>query len=146
MLREKLVIFALDPKLDWATLTLVLASAQKFLWLVVHFDKKFLILVWNRNCARKYCSGIWPFLEIHTLKYFVKSLFLELHSNLSSLYMKGSYLTSLLVFLTSFSPLCLLFWQQKTLLFCITSSKSQVELWFRAFKWKPKKWILSCVI
>ena len=39
MLREKLVIFALDPKLDWATRTLVLTSAPKFLWLVVHFDK-----------------------------------------------------------------------------------------------------------
>ena len=39
MLREKLVIFALDLKLDWATMTLVLTSAPKFLWSVVHFDK-----------------------------------------------------------------------------------------------------------
>ena len=39
MLREKLVIFALDPKLDWATMTLVLTSAPKFLCLVVHFNK-----------------------------------------------------------------------------------------------------------
>ena len=39
MLREKLVIFALDPKLDWATMTLVLTTAPKFLWLVVCFDK-----------------------------------------------------------------------------------------------------------
>ena len=39
MLGEKLVIFALNPKLDWATMTLVLISAPKFLWLVVHFDK-----------------------------------------------------------------------------------------------------------
>ena len=35
----KLVIFALVPKLDWATETLVLTSAPKFLWLVVPFDK-----------------------------------------------------------------------------------------------------------
>ena len=39
MSREKLVIFALDPKLDWATMILVLTSAPKFLWSVVHFDK-----------------------------------------------------------------------------------------------------------
>ena len=39
MLRKKLVIFDLDPKLDWATLTLVLTSAPKFFWLVVHFYK-----------------------------------------------------------------------------------------------------------
>ena len=39
MLREKLVICALDPKLDRALVTLVLTSAPKFLWLVVHFDK-----------------------------------------------------------------------------------------------------------
>ena len=39
MSREKLVIFALDPKLDWATMTLDLTSAPKFLWSVVHFDK-----------------------------------------------------------------------------------------------------------
>ena len=41
MLRERLVIFALDPKLDLATMTLVLTSVPKFLWLVVPFDKKF---------------------------------------------------------------------------------------------------------
>ena len=39
MLREILVIFALEPKLDWATMTLILTSAPKFLWLVVHFDE-----------------------------------------------------------------------------------------------------------
>ena len=39
MLREKLVIFALDLKLDWATMTLVLTSASKFLWLIAHFDR-----------------------------------------------------------------------------------------------------------
>ena len=32
MLGEKLVIFALDPKLDQAIMALVLASAPKFLW------------------------------------------------------------------------------------------------------------------
>ena len=35
MKREKLVIFALDLKLGWATVTLVLTSPPKFLWLVV---------------------------------------------------------------------------------------------------------------
>ena len=35
----KLATFTLDPKLDWATETLVLTSASKFLWLVVHFDE-----------------------------------------------------------------------------------------------------------
>ena len=39
MLRENLVIFALDPKLDLATMNLILTSAPKFLWSVVHFDK-----------------------------------------------------------------------------------------------------------
>ena len=39
MLGENLVIFALDLKLDWATVTLILTSAPKFLWLVVCFDK-----------------------------------------------------------------------------------------------------------
>ena len=28
-----------------------------------------LILVWNRNCAKNSYSGIWPFSEIHTLKW-----------------------------------------------------------------------------
>ena len=39
MLGDKLVTFALDPKLHWATETLILTSAPKFLRLVVHFDK-----------------------------------------------------------------------------------------------------------
>ena len=39
MLGEKLIIFALDQKLDWATVNLVLISAPKFLWLVVYFDE-----------------------------------------------------------------------------------------------------------
>ena len=39
MLGEKLVIFALDSKLDSPTVTLISTSASKFLWLVVQFDK-----------------------------------------------------------------------------------------------------------
>ena len=39
MLGEKLVIFALDSKLDLPTVTFVSTSASKFLWLVVQFDK-----------------------------------------------------------------------------------------------------------
>ena len=41
MLGEALVIFTLDSKIDWVTETLILASAPKFLWLLVHFDEKF---------------------------------------------------------------------------------------------------------
>ena len=41
MLGKNLVIFALDLKLDWATVTLVLTSAQKIPWLVVWFGKLF---------------------------------------------------------------------------------------------------------
>ena len=39
MLGENLVIFALDLKLYWATVTVVLTLAPKFLWLVVWFGK-----------------------------------------------------------------------------------------------------------
>ena len=39
MFWEKLVNFALDLNLGWATVTLVLTSAPKFLWLVVWFGK-----------------------------------------------------------------------------------------------------------
>ena len=39
MLGEKLVIFALDLKLDWATVTLLVTSAPKFLWSILCFDK-----------------------------------------------------------------------------------------------------------
>ena len=38
MLREKLAIFALDPKLDQAIMALFLTLAPKFLWFVVDFD------------------------------------------------------------------------------------------------------------
>ena len=38
MLGEKLVIFALDSKLDLDTETIVLISAPKFLWSVVRFE------------------------------------------------------------------------------------------------------------
>ena len=41
MFREKLVIFALDQNLDWATETLFLTSASKFLWFEVHFNQKY---------------------------------------------------------------------------------------------------------
>ena len=41
MLGEKLAIFALCPKLVLANVTLILTSASKFLWLVIHFDKLF---------------------------------------------------------------------------------------------------------
>ena len=41
MLGEKLVIFALDPKLDWATETLSLTSAPKFSWFEVHFNQEY---------------------------------------------------------------------------------------------------------
>ena len=67
MLGEKLVIFALDPKLDWVIVTLVLTSAPKFLWLEVHFDKLFWFWYETEIVPEKSYYGIWPFLEIHTL-------------------------------------------------------------------------------
>ena len=56
MMGEKIVIFALDPKLDWVIVTLVLTSAPKFLWYETEI------------VAENSYSGIWPFLEIQTLK------------------------------------------------------------------------------
>ena len=63
MLREKLVIFALDPKLDWAIVTLVLTSAPKSLWLVVHFDKQFWFWYETEIAPKNAYSAVWPFLE-----------------------------------------------------------------------------------
>ena len=68
MLREKLVIFALDPKVDQAILTLFLTSAPTFLWLVVHFDKKIWFWYETEIVPENSCSGIWSFSQIHTLK------------------------------------------------------------------------------
>ena len=69
MLSEKLVIFALDPKLDRVIVTLVLTSAPKFLWLEVHFDKLFWFWYETEIVPENSYSYIWPFLEIHNLKY-----------------------------------------------------------------------------
>ena len=69
-----MVIFALDPKLDQAIMTLVLASAPKFMWLVEHFDE---FWFWNETeiVPENSYSAIWPFLEIHTLKIKILKLF-----------------------------------------------------------------------
>ena len=65
---EKLVIFALDSKLDRVTETLVSTSVSKFLWLYI------LISSFDFGIKQKLYpkiltySRIWPFLENHTLK------------------------------------------------------------------------------
>ena len=64
MLGAKLVFFALDLKLDWATVILVLTSAPKLLWLVVCFDKQFWFWYETDIVPENSYSGIWPFLEI----------------------------------------------------------------------------------
>ena len=63
MLGEKLVIFALNPKLELAAMTLVLTSAPKFLWLVVHFDKQFWFWYETEIVPKNAYSAVWPFLE-----------------------------------------------------------------------------------
>ena len=62
------LIFALDPKLEMDTDTLVLHSGQKFMCFVVQFHEKFRF--WNqiRIVPEKVYAVIWPLLEISSLK------------------------------------------------------------------------------
>ena len=57
----------LDSKPDLVTETLVLILAPKFLWLIVHFDKQFWFWYETEIVPKNLYSGMWPFLEIHTL-------------------------------------------------------------------------------
>ena len=69
---KKLAIFAFDSKLDQATETLVLTSASKFLWLALNFDRKLWFSNETEIVLENSYSGIWPFLEIHTLKFLLE--------------------------------------------------------------------------
>ena len=55
MSREKLVIFALDQKLDWATVTLILTSAPKFQQLLCQY---ILISTFDFGMKQKLCPKI----------------------------------------------------------------------------------------
>ena len=79
MLGEKLAIFALCPKLDLANVTFILTSASKFLWLVIHFDKLFWFWYETEIVTENSYSGIWPFLEIRTLKWILYKFVSKLH-------------------------------------------------------------------
>ena len=57
MLRETLIIFALDLKLDLGTETLILASAPKFLWLVVYSDNSFYFGMKQILCPKILIAG-----------------------------------------------------------------------------------------
>ena len=69
MLGENTLIFALDPKLDWAAETLVLHSGPKFTCLVVHFHKYFWFWCQTGIVPEKVYAAIWPVLEITSLKF-----------------------------------------------------------------------------
>ena len=62
------LIFALDPKLEMDTETLVLHLGQKFMCFVVHFYEKFLLWHQTRIVPEKVYAMIWLLLEISSLK------------------------------------------------------------------------------
>ena len=72
MLGENGLIFALDPKLEMDTETLVLQSGQKFMCFEVHFCEKFWF--WHQTgivCEKVY-AVVWPLLEISSLNLYWK--------------------------------------------------------------------------
>ena len=62
------LIFALDPKLEMDTETLVLHSGQKFMCFVVQFHENFRFWYQTGNVPKKVYAVIWPLLEISSLK------------------------------------------------------------------------------
>ena len=61
MLGEKLIIFALDPKLDWAT------ELRSKLSVIGSLFYSSLILVWNSNCTWKFLFWNYaPFSDPHS--------------------------------------------------------------------------------
>ena len=68
ILGENWPIFALDPKLEMDTETLILHSGQKFMCFVVHFHKKFWFWYQTEIVPKKVYAAIWPILEISSLK------------------------------------------------------------------------------
>ena len=82
------LIFALDPKLEMDTETLVLPSGQKFMCFVVQFHENFRFWYQTGNVPEKVYAVIWPLLEISSLKkenVYVKT------SCLTKLYVKKSF-------------------------------------------------------
>ena len=67
-MRENWLIFALDQKLEIDIETLVLHSGQKFMCFVVHCHKKFWFWYQTGIVPEKVYAGIWPLLEISSLK------------------------------------------------------------------------------
>ena len=68
MLGANRLIFALDPKLEMDTETLVLPSGQKFMCFVVQYHENFRFWYQTGNVSEKVYAVIWPFLEISSLK------------------------------------------------------------------------------
>ena len=69
MLGENLLIFALDPKLEFDTENHVLHSGPKFSCFVVHFCKYFWFWYQTEIVSEKVYSVIWPVLEITSLNW-----------------------------------------------------------------------------
>ena len=68
------LIFALDPKLEMDTETLILHSGQKFMCFVVHFYEKFWFWYQTGIVPKKVYAVIWPLLEISSLNVFHKGV------------------------------------------------------------------------
>ena len=68
MLGEIWLIFALDPKLNSAAETLPFQPGPKFLYFVVHFFEKVWFWCQIKIVPEKVYAGIWPVLEITSLK------------------------------------------------------------------------------
>ena len=67
MLGANQLIFALDPKVEMETETLVLHSGPKFLCFVVHFYKYFRFWYQTEIVSKKVYAVIRPVLEITSL-------------------------------------------------------------------------------
>ena len=68
MLGENRHIFALEPKLELDTETLILHSGPKFLCSAVYFHKNFWLWYQTEIVSKKVYAVIWPVLEITSLK------------------------------------------------------------------------------
>ena len=68
MSRANWLIFALEPKLELYTETLILHSGSKFLCFVVHFYKYFWFCYQTGFVSKKVYAVIWSVLEITSLK------------------------------------------------------------------------------
>ena len=76
MLGEIWLIFALNPKLKTTAETFVFQSHKKFLCFVIQFHDKFWFWCQTRILSKKVYAGIYPLLEITSLK-FLDSLIID---------------------------------------------------------------------